>query len=610
VDDICTKTNLSKMASYNHKANISAIRRLMAEKQLAAYIIPATDPHISEYVPDFWRAMYWACGFTGSAGTLVITHDFAGVWTDGRYFIQAEQQLAGSSAELVKLKMQHAPEYIEWLAGRLPEGATVGVDGNLIARFIYTQIEAGLRLKSIKLDPHQDLIAPIWKDREPLPAIQIYDFPLKFAGASRRDKIAQIRQEMQQKGCDCTVFSSLDDIAWAFNLRGSDVNYNPVFVAHAMITKREAALFIAPEKISEDLKAKLNRDGVKVFNYSETTEQLSQLPVKSIIFIDPKRVNQNLPGAFPATAKIVEGINISTWLKAAKNPIEINHTRQTMIKDGVVLTKFFHWLAKNVGNQSISELSATEKLHELRSAQKDNVGESFGTIAGYRAHAAMPHYSATTESNLELHPEGLFLLDSGGQYLSGTTDTTRVISLGNMTKEERRDYTLVLKGMIACSTTRFPKGTKGWQLDALARAPMWQEGINYGHGTGHGVGYFMNVHEGPQAISFTGNAVAGMDAPLIPGMITSVEPGIYRAGKHGVRLENLVLCIEDTKNEFGEWLTFETLTIAPFFTNLVDKSMLSKIELTWLKNYNSWVSKKIGKFLSAEEKTWLKSVTK
>jgi Xaa-Pro aminopeptidase len=597
-------------STYNHKANISAIRRLMAEKQLAAYIIPASDPHISEYVPDYWRGLYWACGFKGSAGTLVITQDFAGLWTDGRYFIQAEQQLAGSGAELVKLKMQHAPEYIEWLANLLPEGATVAVDGNLIARHIYTLIEAGLRPKGIKLDPHQDLIEPLWKDRKPLPDAPVYDYPVKFAGLSRREKINQVRQKMQEMGCNCTVFSSLDDIAWTFNLRGNDVNYNPVFVAHALITKQEATLFIAPQKISNELKSKLQRDGVKVFDYADTTAHLNKLPAKAIIFIDPRKVNQNLPGAFPATVKIQEGINITTWLKAAKNTHEIAHTRQTMVKDGVVLTKFYYWLAQNVGKKPISEMSATEKLLELRQAQKDNVGESFGTIAGYRAHAAMPHYSATPESNFELHPEGLFLLDSGGQYLGGTTDTTRVISLGKITKEEQFDYTLVLKGMIACSTTKFPKGTKGWQIDALARAPMWQEGINYGHGTGHGVGYFMNVHEGPQTISFTANAVAGMDAPLIPGMITSVEPGIYRAGKHGVRLENLVHCIEAPKTEFGEWLTFETLTIAPLFTNLVDKTMLSKQESAWLKNYNNWVSKKIGKFLTKEEKDWLKLVTK
>jgi Xaa-Pro aminopeptidase len=597
-------------STYNHKANISAIRRLMAEKQLAAYIIPASDPHISEYVPDYWRALYWACGFKGSAGTLVITQDFAGLWTDGRYFIQAEQQLAGSGAELVKLKMQHAPEYIEWLANLLPEGATVAVDGNLIARHIYTLIEAGLRPKGIKLDPHQDLIEPLWKDRKPLPDAPVYDYPVKFAGLSRREKINQVRQKMQEMGCNCTVFSSLDDIAWTFNLRGNDVNYNPVFVAHALITKQEATLFIAPQKISNELKSKLQRDGVKVYDYADTTAHLNKLPAKAILFIDPRKVNQNLPGAFPATVKIQEGINITTWLKSAKNTHEMAHTRQTMVKDGVVLTKFYYWLAQNVGKKPISEMSATEKLIELRQAQKDNVGESFGTIAGYRAHAAMPHYSATPESNFELHPEGLFLLDSGGQYLGGTTDTTRVISLGKITKEEQFDYTLVLKGMIACSTTKFPKGTKGWQIDALARAPMWQEGINYGHGTGHGVGYFMNVHEGPQTISFTANAVAGMDAPLIPGMITSVEPGIYRAGKHGVRLENLVHCIEAPKTEFGEWLTFETLTIAPLFTDLVDKTMLSKQESAWLKNYNSWVSKKIGKFLTKEEKDWLKLVTK
>ncbi len=592
------------------KENIAAMRKLMAERGIAAYIIPATDPHMSEYLPDHWRALFWASGFTGSAGTLVFTADFAGVWTDGRYFLQAEQQLAGSGIELVKLKMQHTPEFIEWLAETLPSGATVGVDGSLISRLWYKMLEDGITPYGLKLDPQADLISPVWENRKPLPENPIYDFPVKFAGATRPEKLAQIREKLLEKRCDFTIISTLDDIAWAFNLRGTDVNFNPIFVSHAVIGMNEAALFISPEKMPAALRSKLSRDDIKVFDYQTITQFLGKIPAGKSVLIDPKRVSQNLPGALQKGVKIFEAINITTWLKATKSAIEAANTRATMTKDGVVLTKFFYWLSQNVGKQKITEISATEKLHELRNQQKDIVGESFSTIAGYREHAALPHYFATPESNSELKPTGLFLLDSGGQYLGGTTDTTRVISLGNITDEEKTDYTLVLKGMIAVCRLRFPDGTKGWQFDAIARYPQWMMGINFGHGTGHGVGYFLCVHEGPQSISFTANATSSMDAPMMPGMITSVEPGIYRTGKHGMRLENLVLCIEDAQTEFGKFLTFEVLTIAPLFTNLVKKSMLTKEELDWLKNYNNLVFKKIGKFLTSEEKAWVRAETK
>ncbi|TNE67226.1 MAG: aminopeptidase P family protein [Bacteroidetes bacterium] len=590
--------------------NITALRRLMAERGLDAYVIPVTDPHMSEYLPAHWRALQWASGFTGSAGTLVITRDFAGLWTDSRYFIQAEQQLAGSGIELVKLVIPHTPEFVDWLADKLAAGDTIGLDGNLLSRLWYQALEAGVRPHGIQLDPHADLVTPLWQGRESLPGIPVYEHLPKYTGAGRKEKLALIRERLAEKKATHTVISSLDDIAWAFNLRGKDVPYNPLFVAHAVIGPKDAALFIDPVKMPDDIRRKLSRAGIKVHPYTAVTDYLGKIPAKATILIDPKRVSQNLPGAFPAGAKVLDGINVTTWLKACKAPAEVEHTRKTMVKDGVVLTKFFYWLSKQVGNQKITELDAEDKLHALRLEQDGCIGESFGTISAYGPHAALPHYSATPDSNAELKPQGLYLLDSGGQFYGGTTDTTRVISLGKITEEERTDYTLVLKGMIGVSRLRFPRGTCGYQIDALARAPQWMAGINYGHGTGHGVGYFLNVHEGPQSISPNVSASSVLNAPLLPGMITSVEPGIYRTGKHGVRIENLVLCVEDETTEFGSFIAFETLTIAPIFTNLVDKKLLTREELAWLRKYNGLVLRKIGRYLTAEEKAWVKQETR
>lgn len=579
---------------------LTALRRLMAEKGLAAYVIPATDPHLSEYLPDHWKTLQWASGFTGSAGTLVVTQDFAGLWTDSRYFIQAEQQLAGSGIELVKLVVPHTAEYVDWLADRLPEGAVVGLDGNLMARVVYRQIEAGTRPRGIRLDAHADLVSPLWANRPPLPVAPVFEHPVKFAGASRPEKMVRVREGLMAKKATHTVLSTLDDIAWAFNLRGSDVPYNPLFVAHAVIGLQEAVLFVAPEKIPDDIRRRLQRDGVQIRPYDTVATYLGKLPATSTVLIDPRRVNQNLPGALPQTVKVLDGLNLTTALKAAKTPAEAAHIRQTMIRDGAALTKFFYWLSQTIGKQKITERSAQEKLHVLRLEQPHCVGESFGTISAYGPHAALPHYSATPESDIELRPEGLYLLDSGGQYLGGTTDTTRVVALGPVTEEQMTDYTLVLKGLIAVSSLRFPRGTRGYQMDILARLPQWERGINFGHGTGHGVGYFLNVHEGPQSISPN-----PIDAALQPGMLTSVEPGIYRAGKHGVRIENLVLCTESDKTEFGDFLAFETLTIAPIFTNLVKKSLLTPAERAWLRAYNRLVLRKIGRYLSPEELAWI-----
>ncbi|MCS7037864.1 MAG: aminopeptidase P family protein [Saprospiraceae bacterium] len=583
---------------------LAQLREHMLHKGLDAYVIPATDPHQSEYVPDHWRVLRWASGFTGSAGTLVITRDFAGLWTDSRYFVQAEQQLAGSGIELMRMRVPHTPEFAQWLAQRLPAGAAVGVNGNLLSRAWYQQMEALVRPRNIRLDPHADLASELWADRPPLPEAPVWEHPLRFAATSRAEKLSRLRQAMREQGLTHTVLASLDDIAWLFNLRGNDVAYNPVFVAYALVGLDDATLFVALPKIQPFLRRRLQRDGVRTLPYDAWRDHLQQLPANSAVLVDPRRVSQNLCDALPPSAIVREGANLTTLLKAAKTAAELQHIRQTMIRDGVALTKFFYWLTHTVGRQRLTERMAQEKLQTLRLEQPHCRGESFGPISAYGPNAALPHYSATPESDTELRPEGIYLLDSGGQYLSGTTDTTRVIALGPCSEEVRQDYTLVLKGLIAVSTLRFPAGTRGYQMDTLARLPQWQRGINFGHGTGHGVGYFLCVHEGPQGIS-----PGPVDVAFQPGMITSVEPGIYRPGKHGIRIENLVCCVEAERTEFGEFLAFETLTVAPIFTHLVDKKMLTAEERKWLLQYNRGVLRKIGRYLTAEEREWLKPLS-
>ncbi len=583
-----------------YKEKLSAIRRQMQNDGVSAYIIPSSDPHISEYLPDRYKCIAFASGFTGSAGTLVITADEAGLWTDFRYFVQAESQLRDSGYSLMKLQAQGMPEYLPYLADRLEEGSVVAFDGKLVSVQLAEVIFGQLTARGISLRTDLDYLDPIWDNRPELPRSGAFLLDESVTGQSVNNKISEVRSVLEGVGATHHLISSLDDLAWLFNIRGSDVKCNPVVLGFALFSPESVSLFIDPDKLEIEYKAILTDSGVELHPYDAIESALSQLPAGTTIVIDPKRTCYSVSGILPEGVKVVQLTNPTTNLKAVKNSVEVANTRRTMIKDGVALTRFFKWLEEHIGKQPITEISVAEKLYQFRAEQEGFIGESFDTIAGYGEHGALPHYKATPESDAELKPSGLFLLDSGGQYWGGTTDITRVVSLGDLTDEESTDYTLVLKGMIDGSTARFPKGTRGYQIDAITRKPLWDYAVNYGHGTGHGVGYFLNVHEGPHVFNASNLAV-----DIVPGMITSVEPGIYRPGRHGIRIENLVLAVEDISNDFGVFYTFETLSFALIDTAPVKKELLEERHVAWLNLYNQLVVEKLGPFLTPEERSWL-----
>lgn len=587
---------------------LDKLRRLMAGSDFDAYIIPSTDPHMGEYVPDYWQARTWFSGFTGSAGTLVVTKDFAGLWTDSRYFLQAETELKDSGIELVKLVVPHTPEHVDWLYKKLPTGSVVALDGSVVSVDSVKYIKSQLAPKQIEVVTNEDLISQIWTDRPALPTDLVMDHDVCFSGSSRMDKIAVVRAEMERLKVTHHLIASLDDIAWLLNLRGTDILFNPLFVSYVLISPVSVTLYIDPVKVSPELKATLTAEGITLSGYAEVANGLATLTKGDKLLLATSKVNQAVADAIPASVKIVEGANITTSLKAIKNETEIAHLRKTMEYDGIALVKFFHWLDNAIGKETITELSAAEKIRQYRSEQPNFMGLSFGSIAGYAGHGAIVHYNPSPETDVEMKPEGLFLLDSGGQYLGGTTDVTRTVALSTPNEEEKRDFTLALKGTIDLSDAVFPVGTRGYQLDALARIALWKQGINFGHGTGHGVGFFLNVHEGPQSINPNAGGPAANVMEL--GMVTSVEPAMYREGKHGIRTENLVLCVQGDQTAYGSFLKFETLTVCPIDRNLVDLKLLTAAELEWLNDYHAMVYDRLSAYLSGAELEWLKQKTK
>ena len=589
----------------NIPERIALLREAMKQQKVDAYIIPSSDPHLSEYPAERWEARKWISGFTGSAGTVVITADKAGLWTDSRYFLQAASQLEGSGIELYKMALPETPSITDFLFQELKDGQTVGLDGQTYSAADANALAGRLGRKDIHLDTSADLIDGIWKNRPDVPKNQIFEMPEEFAGASIHDKLDLINNQLHALGADCMVLAALDEIGWTFNLRGTDVDYNPVAVCYAFVSEDESVLFIKPEKLTVEIAEHLQKEGVKIADYSMIQKYLSRLPESNRVFVDMNKTNVALYDAIPKNCLIIEGISPANHLKSVKNETEIKGFKNAMLKDGVALTKFYMWLEKQVAEgANVTELSAAEKLTALRAEQAQYIMDSFETICGFADHGAIVHYSSTPETDVALKPGGLLLIDSGAHYLDGTTDITRTIALGEPTEQMKKDFTRVLKGTISLAKSKFPAGTRGSQIDILARKALWDAGLNYLHGTGHGVGHCLNVHEGPQSVRMEENSVT-----IKPGMVTSDEPGLYRTGEYGIRIENLILAREDSETEFGKFLGFDTLTLCYIDTKLVVIPMLSVREHAWLNKYHQMVYEKISPFLNEEEKAWLKEKT-
>lgn len=583
---------------------ISSLREQMRKYSLAAYIVPGTDPHASEYVTEHWRERMWISGFTGSAGTAVVTMDNGGLWTDSRYFLQADIQLKDSGLRLMKEGLADTPSIAQWLKQELKSGANVGVNPEMFSSNGYAALQDELQDADIHLIP-VDLIEPIWADRPALPTTPFYIMDLKYTGKSVTDKLAALREEMAKRHADVYVISSLDEIAWLFNIRGTDVDYNPLVIAYAVVTKSEATLFVMPEKLTADTMKYLVSNKVAVADYECIINAVKKIDANDAVLYDGAKLNRALWNAIPKGCKKVECASLVAQLKAIKNEVELEGTRKAMKQDGKALVRFFMWLEQNVGKQKLTEYDLMIRLKECRAEGENFMGESFGTIAGFNGNGAIVHYSADERNCATVQEKGMLLLDSGGQYMDGTTDITRTVILGEPTEQQKVDYTLVLKGHVALACAKFPEGTRGVQLDVLARQFLWQNGLSYGHGTGHGVGHFLCVHEGPQNIRTDLNPT-----PLQVGMLLSDEPGVYRAGEYGIRIENLVAVRQGECTPFANFLEFETLTLYPYDQALIQWDLLSKEEIDWINAYHQKVEDELTPLLNDEEAAWLKEKCK
>ncbi|WP_455659375.1 aminopeptidase P family protein [Phocaeicola faecalis] len=591
------------------KQRVAALRKIMQRNGIQAFILPTTDPHNSEYVAAHWEARKWLTGFTGSAGTAVITMKKAGLWTDSRYFLQAAEQLEGTGITLFKDRMPGTPSIAEWLSKELKKGDIIGMDGWVNGIDFKESLYAVCSPKGIQVESVADPFDEIWKNRPSLPSDPVFILEEKYAGRSCRQKIELIREEIRKNNCQSILLSALDEIAWTLNLRGSDVHCNPVFISYMHITQKKATLYIIEEKLSPEVKVYLEENGIILKSYHQVEGDIKK--VRQNIQVSPALNMKLFNAAGYLTAngidtghKIMEIPSPVSLLKAVKNETEINGFRHAMERDGIAMVKFLKWLKTAVPAGNETELSVDRKLYELRAEQADFKGISFDTIAGYKEHAAIVHYEATPETDIPLKPEGMLLLDSGAQYLDGTTDITRTIVLGPLSNEEKTDYTLVLKGFLQLQNAIFPEGTCGTQLDILARQAMWKAGVNYFHGTGHGVGHFLCVHEGPHQIRMN-----YMPTPLRPGMTVTDEPGIYKAGRHGIRTENTLLTVPAMETEFGSFMKFEPLTLCPIDKEAIVTDMLTDEEITWFNEYHEMVYNRLSSQLNKEEQEWLKEAT-
>ena len=592
------------------KQRIENIRDLMKEKNIYAYIVPSSDYHQSEYVGDYFKSREFMSGFTGSAGTLIISMDEAGLWTDGRYFIQAENELKDSGIKLFKMGEDGVPTIEEYLLEKLPKNSTLGFDGRVMSVKEGQSLANKLAFKGINIEYKYDLVNDIWEDRCSLPTEKAFLLGTEYSGESFSDKLSRIRAVMKEKKATTHILASLDDIAWLFNIRGRDVKSNPVVLSYAVISIDSVYLFIDKNKIGEDIRAELSKENVQIKGYEEVYEFIKNIDENEVVLIDTSKVNYAIYNNIPSNVQKIEERNPSILFKSIKNEIELKNIRNSHIKDGVAFTKFMYWLKNNIGKIEITEISATQKLEEFRREQDKFIEPSFSTIAAYKDHAAMMHYSATEESNYKLEPRDLFLVDSGGQYFDGTTDITRTIALGPIPENVRKDFTNVVRGMIRLSKAKFLYGCRGYNLDILARGPLWEEGIDYKCGTGHGIGFVLNVHEGPNGFRWKVREDIDDSCILEEGMVTTNEPGVYVENSHGIRIENEIVVRKAEKNEYGQFMDFEVITFAPIDLDAIDESLILKDEKVYLNNYHKQVYDKISPYLNEEEKQWLKTYTR
>lgn len=598
--------SLTPSATFPVPERLRATRALMQREGIDALLVPSADPHLSEYLPEHWQARQWLSGFHGSVGTLIVTADFAGLWADSRYWEQAQVELDGSGIELVKL-MAGQPGPLDWLGSQMHAGATVAVDGAVMAVAAARQLREKLQHTGASLRTDIDLFAEIWPDRPPLPAQAVYAHLPPYAARERAEKLKALREQTRSQGAQWHLLATLDDIAWLFDLRGSDVSYNPVFVAFALIGEHSATLFTTLSRIDSTLIQSLAQEGIDVREYTEIGAALAVVPAGEKLLIDPARVTVGIIENLATGVTLIEALNPTTLSKSRKTAKEAEHIRHAMEQDGAALCEFFAWLEAAWAGERITELTIDEQLTAARARRPNFVSLSFSTIAAFNANGAMPHYRATEKAHAVIEGNGLLLIDSGGQYLGGTTDITRMVPVGTPTADQKADCTRVLKGMIALSRATFPKGILSPLLDAIARAPIWADQVDYGHGTGHGVGYFMNVHEGPQVIAY--QAPTTPQTAMLPGMITSIEPGTYRPGRWGVRIENLVLTREAGQGDFGQFLNFETLTLCPIDTRCIDIPQLSTVERQWLNDYHAEVARRVAPLLANAPLEWLRERT-
>ena len=582
---------------------VSALRAEMQNLDLDVWFISGTDPHHNEYLPSKWKTREYISGFKGSYGTVVITRTKSGLWTDTRYFIQAEEQLKGTGIAMHKLRVPDAISPETWLSEELKSGSRVGIDAQTISVSGYRNIQGTLAKKGIELVNTPDLFDVIWEKRPQIPTHKIFELETVFAGYSRAEKQVQISEKLKQANTDFLVVSMLDELAWLHNLRGSDISYNPVFVGFGLVGKNDNYLFVNLSKIPPHLQEVLEKDGVCIQDYDSFYDFLAVIKDKRIM-LDPLTANFSIFNSLSENNEINEATSPVSHLKAIKNNTELKGFREAMKKDGVALVEFLFWLKSSIGKTKITEYEIGRKLAEFRSKQNNFMGESFSPIVGYKSHGAIVHLNVGPDDAFPVENEGILLFDSGGQYLDGTTDITRTFAVGPVTEQQKTDFTLVLKGMISLTLAEFPLGTKGCHLDILARKPLWENGMNYGHGTGHGVGHFLNVHEGPMAIRQEFN-----EHRIEPGMVMSNEPAFYREGQYGIRIENMMVCVEKQSTDFGRFLGFETLTVCPIDTTLIKSGLLNKCEKNWINEYHRWVNVALKPLLNSELHNFLNKLT-